>query len=290
MYSQLNLKDKGKARLLSRAFSRTAILDLAKSGSSTLIDKIIDETGLYYPPNTQLTTLYSFFYDQLSRYYKNEYFYKNILAEEIIKKRHKYKKVTYVNEFRVSDSIVDIAVFNGSSTAYEIKTEFDNLDRLKSQLPSYQSVFEYTYLVVNENKVASLEKTLPENIGIQILLDNNKLFEYRKSESNLLNLDKKSMLDSLRLSEVIAYVENNMGCVIEGRAQQQKNDCYDLLMQLSTEELHSIYIKIMHGRGFKKYESEIFSQITDSLLALLFNVRLSRPQLIKLQNALSSNY
>ncbi|HEY4543630.1 MAG TPA: sce7726 family protein [Tissierellaceae bacterium] len=237
-----------------------------------------------------MASLYDFFYEQLGKYYKNEYFYKNILAKEIVKEKHQYKKVTYLNEFRVSESIVDVAVFNGSSTAYEIKTEFDNFDRLKSQLPSYQEVFEYINLVVDERKIISLEKILPDNIGILVLSDDNKIYEHKSAKSNLDNLDKKSILDTLRLSEIIAFAKRNLGYKPTGRIQQQKNECYDLFLQLSLEELHLIYVKIMHSRSFKGYETSIFPKITNSLLALLFNLRLSKPQLINLNNTLKCEY
>ena len=50
-------------------------------------------------------------------------FLKIILLIKLVKSRHKLSNVTYINEFHVLNSICDIAIFNGTSTAYEIKTD-----------------------------------------------------------------------------------------------------------------------------------------------------------------------
>ena len=82
-----------------------------------------------------------YFIIQLIKEYRNEYIFKNTIANKIIKGRHRLSNVTYINEFRVVNSICDVAIFNGTSSAYEIKTELDNFDRLENQLADYKKGF-----------------------------------------------------------------------------------------------------------------------------------------------------
>ena len=49
---------------------------------------------------------------------------------------------TLINEFRVCNSKADIAIINGKSTVYEIKSKYDSLDRLESQIADYKKVFD----------------------------------------------------------------------------------------------------------------------------------------------------
>jgi len=57
--------------------------------------------------------------------YQNEYVYKNtFLNEWLIKEIGKENSKVY-SEFRVGTAFADLVMFNGTSKAFEIKTEYD---------------------------------------------------------------------------------------------------------------------------------------------------------------------
>ncbi|WP_390899973.1 sce7726 family protein [Yersinia aleksiciae] len=70
-------------------------------------------------------------------------------------------------------------MFNGTSTAYEIKTELDSFDRLDSQLSSYQKVFEHVYIVIPPTKLKLAECSIPSNIGIIILTEKGNIVSHK---------------------------------------------------------------------------------------------------------------
>lgn len=48
-----------------------------------------------------------------------------------------------IPEFNVGASKADLAVFNGTSTVYEIKSEIDSTERLKSQMGDYENFLNF---------------------------------------------------------------------------------------------------------------------------------------------------
>ncbi|PKG80047.1 hypothetical protein CXF80_18020 [Shewanella sp. Actino-trap-3] len=79
-------------------------------------------------------------YATLDKHYRYEYFYKNTIANNRLLGRHSLRTAAMITEFRVGRNIADCVIFNGSSTCYEIKTEFDSLSRLDAQLDSYLQI------------------------------------------------------------------------------------------------------------------------------------------------------
>ncbi|MBA1734104.1 sce7726 family protein, partial [Escherichia coli] len=87
-----------------------------------------------------LRDLFTSLYDFLRLNYRNEYVYKTALVNKIIFGKHSPKTSSSSIELPIKNSIVDVAVFNGTSTAYEIKTEYDSPKRLITQAPDYLDV------------------------------------------------------------------------------------------------------------------------------------------------------
>ena len=58
------------------------------------------------------------------------------------------------DEIRSVKSRGDVAILNGTSTVYEIKSHYDSFDRLDGQLADYKRVFDHIYLATTEKKSA----------------------------------------------------------------------------------------------------------------------------------------
>ena len=54
-------------------------------------------------------------------------------------------------EIKANKSRLDYLRINGSSISYEIKSELDNLLKLKKQVNDYSTLFEYNYVVIHSN-------------------------------------------------------------------------------------------------------------------------------------------
>lgn len=71
-----------------------------------------------------------------------------------------------MEEYPCLGSRVDIAGIGCKSFAYEIKTHYDNLDRLGRQVSDYLKCFERVFVVCCDDKVATVVDMIPEECGV----------------------------------------------------------------------------------------------------------------------------
>lgn len=107
------------------------------------------ELGDYFsdlsPPsvNDSLRDWFDFFYSLLIKQYPCEYVYKNAIATELyLTGRHSLNESLLTSEFRSGKSRADVVIVNGTTTVYEVKSEFDSLKRLEGQLLDFKNIFD----------------------------------------------------------------------------------------------------------------------------------------------------
>lgn len=136
-------------------------------------------------------------------------------------------------EMSIGDSRIDICRINGGSYAYEIKTEYDNFDRLDSQMKDYFNAFEKVYVIVPINHVDSIKKHIPEKCGIiAYRLDENfnLVFSYKRAASeNKCNID--FCLSNLSSSDMIKLLK-----LLNGTISSTKQDNFESLKEISSRK------------------------------------------------------
>ena len=97
---------------------------------------------------------FDFLYNLLFEKYRCEYVYKNILVNQLyMRGEHIPQNSTLISELRVCHhNKADIVIINGKSTVYEIKSKYDSLNRLESQIATYKKVFDRIYVVTCAEK------------------------------------------------------------------------------------------------------------------------------------------
>jgi hypothetical protein len=127
-----------------------------------------------------------------SQYYHNEAFIKSsFIKKELLKG----KQVTFY-EFPINDSRADLCRVNSKSYAYEIKTKYDNLDRLSKQLSDYLLAFEYVYVVCSLDKKDDVLSILPNEVG---------LFTYDDSKKNVTFVETKKATSSTKIDSAVQF-------------------------------------------------------------------------------------
>ena len=184
--------------ILNRVFSKNtlrALLDDDKKASSVyyaVIKRYITEYK-----NKKNKELISEIYKTLKHRYRNEYYYKNTLLNNLLFSFHNPLKTTALTEIPVSKSIL-----NGKATVYEIKTELDTFERLDSQLTNYYKAFDNVCVVVPETKLENIENKLENNnIGIYYISKRGALKVYREPVSYISDLDYEVIFKILRKYE-----------------------------------------------------------------------------------------
>lgn len=243
-------------QLISKIFNRKIIVELASLNTSPTLLSIVKELGL--DKNILNDIGFASFFENSFNYlqsnYRNEYVYKNTIANKIVRGKHKLANTCYTTEFKVGKSIADVAVFNGTSSVYEIKTEYDTFDRLESQITDYSRVFDKVYIVVPESKKEKALNVAPPHVGIYSLTSRNCLSLERESLSNIPYLEPESMLHCLRPSEYLKFVKQKFNYSPVKSPSQTKRDCIELFSQLDKDEAHKEFVNILKNRQLLDYE------------------------------------
>lgn len=92
-------------------------------------------------------------------------------------KNHNLNKTAIIPELALPRGLarIDIAVINGIMHGYELKSDFDSLNRLTSQIEAYNLIFDKVTLVVGKKHIIEAINTVPDWWGIVVAqkLDNS---------------------------------------------------------------------------------------------------------------------
>ena len=143
--------------VLNRIFSKNALKSLIREDVRSNYYHIIKQYNNSYKSNYELINA---IYNKIKIDNKNEYFYKNILLDKLLFKAHNPETTVALTEIPIAQSIADFILINGKAVVYEIKTEFDNFDRLESQITAYFKAFDNVCVVTAESSLATLLKKI----------------------------------------------------------------------------------------------------------------------------------
>lgn len=277
---------------IAKFFSGPAIREMATTGKSFFISSLLKESQLInYLPKT--FTYYEFFenvYYYLLRYYRSEYIYKNAIANKILLGKHSLNTSTLLSEFRVGKSKADVVILNGSSSVYEIKTEFDNFDRLKDQIQSYKDVFDEINVITNEDQLERLEGNIEKNIGILLLTDQYTIRNIRKPISNKINIKPGVIFDSLRKKEYCKIIIDEFGYLPKIPNTKLRTEAKKIFMQLRPEKAHDKMVEALRMRYQKKSFKDFVLSVPRSLVHASLASNLNNTQQNSFQKLLTSQF
>lgn len=276
-------------RILSRMFTRPVMAAIARSGSALPALSFLATAGVAdRGRGPAVLQLFESAFEDIRTHYRNEYVYKAVIANRIIFGRHSPRTAAMQVELQVGRSIVDVAVFNGTSTAYEIKTELDTGKRLNSQSADYLKGFDRVYLVTHPEFVQKFERLIEPRVGIISLTRHDSLSVVRKASSNFHNVSPMTVLRMLRRSE---YIE--AATKVFGSQPQVPNGLlfahYEkLFSKMSPEQAHVALVSAMRARTTDTSFVDFISALPQSLRALGYATPMSSIQRTRLLSALAS--
>lgn len=235
---------------LSKVFSPIVMERLIQYGKSDFLNEIIEHSAAFKGFDRSLP-LFRFFeeiYNYLNQNYRNEYIYKNVLAKQCYRGEHSQNS-HMLTELRVSNCKADVVILNGTSTAYEIKSELDSFDRLEKQIRAYSSMFDHIYVITSVSQASKLCDRLPSHVGIQALKPNNEIDLIRHVRSNKKDISNAVIFDSFRKLEYIQIIKSRFGTVPDVPNTQIHQECKDLFCTLSQEEAHETMLQTLSRRS-----------------------------------------
>ena len=262
---------------LAKLFSNSVIREFALKGNSDRFVNTIRESGIYqsYGNNTSLKDIFEKVYSYLQDNYRSEYVYKNAIANKLLLGRHSVNSSVLLTEFRVSKAKADIVIINGTSSVYEIKTEYDNLNRITDQLTEYKKAFDLINVVTCDKMLDKLLKLIPQDIGVITLSPKYTLKTVRNAQQNKKNVSPEVIFDSLRKKEYIKILKQKMLHIPAVPNTQIYALCKKLFVQLSPEEAHDAMVKVLRHREYSPSTKNFIQKVPKSvkLACLVANLR-----------------
>ncbi|WP_334223240.1 sce7726 family protein [Pseudomonas aeruginosa] len=274
------------ARISSRAFGRPAFAALARGGDPRKIFKALYDAELV-SSNQSVSTLFENAFSNLRSNYRNEYIYKCAITNKIVFGKHSPRTASISLELPIGKSIVDAAIFNGTSTAYEIKTEFDSPKRLCTQTPDYLRAFDKVFIVTHPDYASSYLNNSDERVGILTIDRNDRIRVIKEAIENKQNIDTRTIFRALRREEYITALEKTLKIKIEKPNGTISGYCEELFSKLSKQDAHRIFVHSMRKRTTDIETVDFISLLPSHLRVLGYSTPLSRPQRQKILSTLS---
>lgn len=252
MSREVKNKDINRLRSYSSVFSSTPFSKIIKNGDLSFIEARINRYDLDYLMSGKFYTYMDYLqyiYRELEKNYRNEYFYKNTFLNSILLNHYGIKDTIAINEFRVGSSVADLVLFNGSSKAFEIKTELDSNKRLKGQVKDYRKIFDECYVVTDESLIEKYAKE-DLSVGIIALRKTSRsvtMYEWRKAEKNT-TIDPATLMRCLRTEEYKNIVKTFYGDLPEMNSFNMFPICSEIIKSIPPDELSVLFLNQLKKR------------------------------------------
>lgn len=276
---------------LGRMFSPLVMDHIALKGRSGYLSEVCSNSRLIeqIDPSMPLAQFFDLIYMILFKSYRNEYIYKNAIANKILLGRHSLNTSHMLTEFRVGNCKADVVVVNGTSAVYEIKSELDSFSRLENQVKNYLKIFDYINVITSASQVNKLKSILPDKVGILLLTNRNTISTIRESKSNRKNTNPSILFDSLRKNEYVKAIKEYFGIVPDVPNTQIYKECKKLFSKIPAELAHDLTINILRRRRNTRVLKEFIEEAPASLSAYAMSICSQKAKMRALMSRFSKN-
>ncbi|MGP5273686.1 sce7726 family protein [Psychrobacter faecalis] len=255
-------------RDFSTFFTRSEVLRLLKSDFESVNTKLERYNLIEKKRGYTYLKVLKEVYKNNQNNYQNEYILKNEFLNKCLVDNVINKDSIVFNELRLGNSIADLAIFNGVSKAFEIKTILDKECRLSGQIETYKKIFNETYIIVPEQQVEKYLK-FDDEVAVFSYDSNLNKFELVREATRNQSIDIDTLMNILHSKEYLNIVHNYFGIVSELNSFNQFDICKKLISTIPYQELNNIFLETMksrkiHNSFFNKANNE-FNQVSLSL-------------------------
>ncbi|WP_434690096.1 sce7726 family protein [Glutamicibacter sp. Je.9.36] len=239
-------------------------------------------------PSSTLADAYDSAFKYLFLNRRNEYVFKNQIVSKIVFGRHSPRTASALLELHMGKSIADVVVINGTTTAYEIKTDLDDFSRLSSQLVDYTRHTEHAFVVVSDKRAHLAEQQIPDSVGLYSLRPNGALSLLRPSASHLDRFSTDNLFKLLRTSEAADLLHRVNGYEPDVPSGHLWLRMRELFKRLSIETVHKEVLVQLKKRNSNATKLVSPLEFPRSLRALAYSTELSRVGVERVHERLST--
>ncbi len=170
------------------------------------LSNCLSQTINYDIANSDIvSSVHTLYNELLTKFYPNEAAIKSAFSNQYFFTTDKHVSIYELN---AGSSRVDMCKVNGTSIAYEIKTDYDNFNRLDKQLNDYMQIFEKIYVICSKKRLPEIKPYLPDICGIYSYTQTRThQIRFHKERNAQLNPDicSPAQLDLFTKAEFILY-------------------------------------------------------------------------------------
>ena len=272
-------------RDFSSLFLRSEVIRWSKNDFKNIDIKLNRYNLLEKSKGTSYLSFLKKTYKVLGKHYPNEYILKNEFLNQWLKKELGKDKTIIFNEFRIGKATADLAMFNGISKVFEIKTTLDKEYRLSNQLQQYKQIFNEVYIIIPS---VHLEKYLSygNDIGIITYEHNSKKFEMFQASKRNIDIDLNVIMEILHTKEYIKIVSDYFEKLPKMNSFNQFEICKELISRIPIPELNTIFLNTIKNRSVNNL---FFNKINEEFNQICLALNLKQQEIDKLINNLRSN-
>lgn len=146
------------------------------------------------------------------------------------------------------ESIIDLALVNGSLHGYEIKSDVDTLARLSRQVGVYERYFSYLTVIVTKKHLNSFRKKYPKWIGIVLAREENNSLVFKKirkakENKSVSNQDIVKLLWKREALNILTELKSD-----KGYRNKNKNEIWNKVAGLIDMESLIKHVKLAFRR------------------------------------------
>ncbi len=274
--------------VLNRLFTQYIFGELVESHKNSTYCTVIER---YLSDETNLCNgeLIRKIYRYMAKNYRNEYFYQNTLLNKLLLGRHSLNTTSALTQIPIGKSKADFVLINGKAVVYEIKTELDSFERLKTQLTDYYKAFNHVCVVTCEGNYEKLTALLEDpTVGICVLTNRNTLQFRREPQENNKNLSYEAIFKILHKKEFENVLIEYFDETPQTTPVFYYDECFRWFSQIPLEHVYRLTLKQLKKRN--RIVKEYFYNVPYELKSLMYFYNASDSDYLGLNTFLKENY
>ncbi len=281
---QMSNIEKSVGPAMARFFSPGVLRELAQKGHSVIAGRLAKQYNLFEQYGSRITVaeFYNGLFERLIKEYRHEYIYKNAIAENILLGRHNLNTAFMLTEFRADNCIADAVVINGTTHAYEIKSEMDSFERLDRQIAAYKKLFDCIWVVTTERLYDAVKERVCSGIGIMVLAEGG--YNFRKNPrlkpvSNKENVDPVAIFKSLQQAEYLRIIKKELDVSLTHLPNTKiYSEAKSYFSTLSPIVAHDQMVEELTLRKYTHNITEFITSVPKSLKASALSIKFTKKE------------
>jgi len=276
---------------LSRLFSSSVFKELATKGRSPLFTRLLKEAGnlIDLRPQNSVSEAFTTAFAVLRKSgIRNEYVYRSALTQNILLGRHSLNTASMLTEFRAGSCKADVAILNGTSTVYEIKSERDSLSRLANQIENYRKVFAKIYVIAGEAHVEDVVNSTATDVGVMCLARWDRIHTIREAANRPDLVSPVEIFESLRLNEarqILQDLDVPVPIVPNTMQHAAMRECF---AKQKPETVHHLMVKTLKRTRNLSDLGDLVQQLPAALKPAALSIKIKHADHFRLINALDT--